>query len=132
MSEGKERQGNRKGGGSAKSICDHPEDGKAVTLRSGRLGPYVQHGQIRATLPRDMEPDTVTLDAAVALIAAKAAKGGAPAKGKKPAKEAPAPKAKKSTAAKGVKSPAAKAGPAAKAKSPAKPKARVPRKAAAE
>ncbi|MHB1204999.1 MAG: type I DNA topoisomerase [Rhodospirillaceae bacterium] len=136
LAEGKERQGNRKGGGTAKAIGDHPEDGKAVTLRSGRFGPYVQHGQIRATLPRDMEPDTVTLDAAVALIAAKAAKGGKPARApaapKAAKKSTVTPKASKSTNAKGVKSPAAKATPEAKAKPPAKPKARVPRKAAAE
>ncbi len=129
LAEGKERQNARKGG-AAKSLGDHPDDGKPVTLRSGRFGPYVQHGQIRATLTRDLEPDTVTLDTAVALLAAKAAKA-APAKGKKAAIETapPAPKAKKSTAAKAVKSPKAKAGPAVK---PPKPKAgaRVPRKAA--
>ena len=134
LAEGKERQGKRTGGGTSKSIGDHPEDGKAVTLRSGRFGPYVQHGQIRATLPRDMEPDTVTLDAAVALIAAKAAKGApAPKAGKKAAaKAAPAPKAAKSTAAKGVKSPKAKATVADAVKPIPKPKARAPRKAAAE
>ncbi|MBX7198719.1 MAG: type I DNA topoisomerase [Rhodospirillaceae bacterium] len=129
--EGKERQGKRAGGGSAKTLGEHPEDKKPVTLRSGRFGPYVQHGQLRATLTRDLEPDTVTLDAAVALLAAKAAKGAAPAKGKKAAAEAapPAPKAKKSTSAKAVKSPKAKTDPAVKTPKP-KAGARVPRKAA--
>ena len=142
LAEGKERQGKRAGGGTTKSIGDHPEDGKAVTLRSGRFGPYVQHGQIRATLPRDMEPDTVTLEAAVALIAAKAAKGGKPAKAAKaaPAKAPKAPKATKSVtpkasksiSAKGVKSPKAKATVAGAVKPIPKPKTRAPRKAAAE
>jgi DNA topoisomerase-1 len=61
---------------------------------SGRYGPYVKHGKINATLPKDRDPEQVTMEDAVELIAARAAKG--PAK-KKPAKKAAAKKtAKKS------------------------------------
>ena len=73
-------------------------DGKPVTVHSGRYGPYVQLGQVRATLPKDVEQETITLEKSLELIAAKAAKG--------PAKTKPAAKAK--TTAKATKKPAAK------------------------
>ncbi len=62
-----------------------------ITVRSGRYGPYVNQGKINATLPRDLAPETVTLDKALELIAAKAGSGGkkkAPAKKKASAKKA--------------------------------------------
>jgi DNA topoisomerase-1 len=74
-----------------KIIGEHPGDGKPVTLRSGRFGPYVQHGSLRATLPKGVDKGAVNLDEAVAILAAKAAKGKAPAK-KKPARKKPAAK----------------------------------------
>ncbi len=79
----------------AQSLGDHPADGKPVTLNSGRFGPYVSHGGINANLPKGK--DQVTLEEAVALLAAKAAKGGgkAPAKAKKPASK---PKARRAAA----------------------------------
>ena len=60
----------------AKSLGEHPSDKKPVTLKAGRFGPYVQHGTERATLPKGVEADTVTLEEAVAILAAKAARGG--------------------------------------------------------
>ncbi len=65
-----------------KTIGEHPDDGKPVTVQNGRYGPYVKHGRINATLPKDMEMDSVTLEQAVELLAAKASKSGAT---KKPA-----------------------------------------------
>jgi len=56
------------------TIGDHPDDGKPIVLKTGRWGPYVQHGKTRATLPKDKKEETPTLEEAVALIAAK---GGA-------------------------------------------------------
>ena len=72
-----------------KLIGEHPANGKPVTLHSGRYGPYVQHGSLRATLPKGVDKDAVDLDEAVALLAAKAAKGKTPAK-KKRARKKPA------------------------------------------
>jgi DNA topoisomerase I len=40
-------------------------------VRKGRFGPYVQHGQTVANLPRGTTMDDVTLDEAVALLAEK-------------------------------------------------------------
>ncbi|HVF37936.1 MAG TPA: topoisomerase C-terminal repeat-containing protein, partial [Sphingomicrobium sp.] len=53
----------------------HPESGKEVKVMEGRFGPYVSDGATHATLPKSGDPKTVTLDEAVALIEAKAAKG---------------------------------------------------------
>lgn len=73
-----------------------------MKLMAGRFGPYVTDGTTNATLPKTVEPDALTVEEAVALIDARAAKG--PAKGKK---KAPAKKA-------AAKKPAAKKAPAKK------------------
>ena len=69
--------GSRFGRSSAtgRALGDHP-DGGAVTVKSGRFGPYVNWGKINATIPKGTDPATLTLDEAVALLAAKAAAGG--------------------------------------------------------
>ncbi len=90
-----------------KELGNHPDDDKPVTVHDGRYGPYVKHGKINATIPKDTDPADMTLEVAVELIAARAAKKkAAPAKKKttkKPAKKTAAKKkttAKKKTAAK--------------------------------
>ena len=80
-----------------KELGEHPEDKKPVTLHEGRFGPYVKHGKINASLPKGEDPESLTMESAVALLAAKAAKGG-----KKPAKRGGAKK--KTSKAKGAKS----------------------------
>ena len=54
-----------------REIGDHPEDGKPVRVFDGRYGPYVKHGRTNAILPRDTDVESLTLDDAIALIAAK-------------------------------------------------------------
>ena len=63
----------------------HPDSGAEIKVMEGRYGPYVSDGTTHATLPKSAEPTAVTLDEAVALIDAKAAKG--PAKKKKVARK---------------------------------------------
>jgi DNA topoisomerase I len=58
-----------------KELGDHPQLGGKVQVLSGRYGPYVKHGKVNATLPKDREPEQITLPEAVELIAAKSAKG---------------------------------------------------------
>ena len=67
-----------------KELGEHPDDGKPVNVMNGRYGPYVKHNKINATIPKDEEPDSVTLERALELIVARAAKAGA---GKKKAKK---------------------------------------------
>ena len=54
---------------------------------AGRYGPYVTDGTTNATLPKAMEPTSVTLDDAVRLIDERAAKGPAKKGGRKPARK---------------------------------------------
>ena len=58
-----------------KELGDHP-DGGPITVRDGRYGPYVNWGKINATLPKDADPQSITVEKALELIAEKAAKGG--------------------------------------------------------
>ena len=69
----------------------------------------MKHGKINATLPKDTDPKAVTLEQALELIAAKAAKGGTKKKAatKKPAAKKTA--AKKTTARKSAEKTPAKA-----------------------
>ncbi len=81
-----------KGGGKAgalKELGEHPTEGGPVNVMNGRYGPYVKHKKINATLPKDTDPESVTMEQALELIAAKAAKTGAK---KAPAKKAAAKK----------------------------------------
>ena len=90
-----------------KELGEHPEDGGMIAVMEGRYGPYVKWEKVNATLPKDVEPDAVTMDMAVALIAEKAAKSGkkkAAPKKKAAAKKTPAKKPaakKKASATKG-------------------------------
>ncbi|TAN84472.1 MAG: type I DNA topoisomerase, partial [Gallionella sp.] len=98
----------REGNTVLRVLGDHPDDKASVEICSGRYGPYARHGKINATLPKDVSPDAITLEEALALIAAKAAKGGGKT-GKPAAKAAKTKAAAKTT----------KAGPAAKTAKPA-------------
>jgi topoisomerase IA-like protein len=95
----------------------HPKDKKPVELHAGRFGPYVKHGDINATIPDRDQADALTLDDAVQLLAAKAARDGNGASFARPS----AASAVRATAAKTAK-PAAKT--ATKRAPAAKPAAR--------
>ncbi len=123
---------------SVRTLGAHPKDKETVLVRKGRFGPYVQHGNTVANLPRDVLMDDISLDDAVALLVEKGkplkakpgAKKKAPLKAKAPKAEKPAAEAKvaavkkapvKKAAAKkptakkpAVKKPAVAAKPAAK------------------
>jgi DNA topoisomerase I len=77
----------RKGSEPVAELGAHPESGKAVKIMAGRYGPYATDGTTHATLPKTADPKAVTLDEAVALIDARAAKG--------PSKRKPARRKKK-------------------------------------
>jgi len=76
LAEKAAKGGGRRGAAAAlKELGDHPDGSGKVTVHNGRYGPYVKHGKVNATLPKDKEPEAVTLEEAVVLIAEKAAKG---------------------------------------------------------
>jgi len=100
------------------SLGSHPTEDGQIEVFAGRYGPYVQHGKIRATLPKSIEPESLTMEEALELLSAKAAK-------ETPAKKSTVKKAtvKKTTATKPVaekKASSAKAKPATKKAAPKK------------
>ncbi len=134
LAEKKAKGPGRRGAQTLKDLGAAP-DGKPIKVLKGKFGPYVSDGETNATLHEGMEPDSVTMEQALALIAERAAKGG---KKKKPAKAVKAAKAPKATKAKAEKTDGAEKKSAAKpkttkkkaakpaAKAPAKPKAKTP------
>ncbi|MFK7939906.1 MAG: type I DNA topoisomerase [Roseovarius sp.] len=92
-------RGSRTAAKPIKELGEHPSEGGPVNVMDGRYGPYVKWAKVNATIPKDVEPDQVTMEMAVELITERQAKSG---KGRKKA----APKKK----------------PAAKSKAKAKPK----------
>jgi DNA topoisomerase-1 len=66
----------RFGASAGRSVGDHPQGG-ALSVKSGRYGPYVNWGKVNANLPKGQSPDSVTLEEAIALVNAKAAGGDA-------------------------------------------------------
>jgi DNA topoisomerase-1 len=58
----------------------HPADKQTIGLYEGQYGPYVKHGDVSASIPKDRDPATVTLPEAVELLAARRARSP----GKKP------------------------------------------------
>ena len=96
--EKKGGKGGRRGGDTAsagKTLGEHPEDGKPIELRDGRFGPYLKWNKLNASLPKGTDPDSLEFDAAVEILAQKAAKTNTkPAKGK--AKSSPTSKTTKS------------------------------------
>jgi DNA topoisomerase-1 len=45
-------------------------DGEEIVVRVGRYGPYLQHGEDRASIPEDLAPDELTIEHAEELLAA--------------------------------------------------------------
>ena len=115
--EEKRAKGPRKGRLGAdpgRTLGDHPDKGGPIVVKNGRYGPYVSHDGVNATLSSDLAPEAITLEQAVGLLDARAARGG----GKKPPAKA------RSTARKTPAKPKA----AAKAKPPASADAKPARK----
>ncbi|SIN80253.1 type I DNA topoisomerase [Vannielia litorea] len=99
-----EKVASRGGRGAAKTLRelgDHPEAGGVVSIMEGKYGPYVKWDKINATLPKGTDPEQFTMEAAVELIAEKAASKGKKRPAKKAAAKSTAKKAPaKKTAAK--------------------------------
>ena len=66
----------KQGGAATKGYRNRqtPQDGKPITRQSGRYGPYIKHGGTNATIPKDQDPEAFTLEQAVELLKAQAAK----------------------------------------------------------
>jgi DNA topoisomerase-1 len=121
-------KGRRFGADPGKQIGEHPQKGGMIVAKNGRYGPYVSHNGVNANLPNDKTPETITLDEAVALIDARAERGGGstsrrkrPARGGDTPKKAAAPKATAKRSTKAATKPKKRAAASA-AKAPRKSK----------
>ncbi|HUF14731.1 MAG TPA: type I DNA topoisomerase [Acidimicrobiia bacterium] len=54
-----------------KVLGKDPVSGKAVTVRSGRYGPYVTDGEVNASLRKGDSPETITMERAAELLQAR-------------------------------------------------------------
>lgn len=81
-----------------RELGKHPDDDTVIGIFEGRYGPYVKHGKLNATIPKDREIESVTLEEALDLLAVKASKTGTKKKTTK--KKATKKKTAKKTATK--------------------------------
>jgi len=58
----------RKRASSAVRTVGKDENGVDLKIKSGRYGPYVTNGEINASIPKDMDPNQLTLEEAKALV----------------------------------------------------------------
>ena len=115
----------RRGNQALKELGVHPLDEAPLSVMNGRFGPYIKWNKVFATIPKSYDPQTISLEEAIELVNAKAARGPSVRKTKAGAKKASEKPAAKKAAAKkpAAKKPAAKKKPAKKVaakKTPAK------------
>lgn len=67
-----EKKGGRQSAEALKELGESPKTKKPVKIMKGRFGPYITDGsKVFASLPKDKEPEEITLEEALALLAAK-------------------------------------------------------------
>jgi len=102
--------GRHRGRPTGRLLGEHPTLGGPISQHEGRYGPYVSHRKVNATIPATMDPATISLEDAAALIAARAERMGmkkAKAPSAKRTKKAPKKSKKKKTAKKSEEQPEA-------------------------
>ena len=71
-------RGRRTAAAPLRELGEDPQSGRPVVVKNGRFGPYVTDGEVNATLRRDDDVATLTLERAADLLADKRAKGPTP------------------------------------------------------
>jgi DNA topoisomerase-1 len=92
FSQPKQRSFGRAGAAPLRELGADPESGQTITLRTGRFGPYVTDGTVNASLRRADDPETLTHERAVELLADRRAAGPSTRTRKAGAKKAGATK----------------------------------------
>ena len=70
LAEPPRRRGQR-AAAALKELGPDPVSGKSVTVRTGRYGPYVTDGEVNASLRQGDSPETITIERAAELLAAR-------------------------------------------------------------
>jgi DNA topoisomerase-1 len=69
LAQPKARGGREASAQPLRELGGDPASGKAIILRSGRYGPYVTDGETNASLRKEDDPETITLERAAELLA---------------------------------------------------------------
>ena len=77
LAQPRQRRGQRASAAPLRELGADPAGGKEIVLKEGRFGPYVTDGETNASLRKGDDPETVTLDRALELLAERRAKGPA-------------------------------------------------------
>jgi DNA topoisomerase-1 len=83
LAQPRQRRGQRQAAGPLKELGNDPVTGKPIVVKSGRFGPYVTDGETNASLRQGDDPESITHERALELLAERRAKGPA---AKKPAR----------------------------------------------
>jgi DNA topoisomerase-1 len=84
LAQPRQRRGQRQASTPLKEIGADPVSGKPIVVKSGRFGPYVTDGETNASLRSSDDPEAITLDRAIELLADRRARG--PAKKRAPSR----------------------------------------------
>jgi DNA topoisomerase-1 len=68
-----------------RELGKHPDDGEALNVYDGPYGPYVKHGKVNASLPKERPVEEVTLEEALELLKAKKSTKTTSSRGRKKA-----------------------------------------------
>lgn len=91
-----------------KELGKHPSSDATIVIKSGQYGPYVTDGEINASIPKNDDPQEVTLEQAINLIEARLASGKVKRKKKSSKKKASKKTTTKKASAKKTKAKKAK------------------------
>jgi DNA topoisomerase-1 len=80
LAQPKERRGRGQAKPPLKDLGPDPGTGKPIVVKEGRFGPYVTDGETNASLRKGDDPEGLTMDRALELLAERRAKGPAPKK----------------------------------------------------
>jgi DNA topoisomerase-1 len=85
LAEPKERRGRGQAKPPLNDLGSDPGTGRQIVVKEGRFGPYVTDGETNASLRRGDEPEGLTMDRALELLAERRAKGPAPKRARRAA-----------------------------------------------
>jgi DNA topoisomerase I len=77
LAQPRQRRGQRAAAKPLRELGTDPAGGSEIVLKEGRFGPYVTDGETNASLRKGDDPETVSLERAVELLAERRAKGPA-------------------------------------------------------
>ena len=66
-----EKKSRRRKSEPIRTVGEHPKDGQSVEIFKGPYGPYIKYAAINASIPKEMDLDTLSLEQAIELLDAR-------------------------------------------------------------